>query len=150
MELRIFFLCVFFMAAVNSSLCLLGIVLRFPQILQIWMLFGVVTISCKGRQTKLETQNFIAQGSPKQIRTKYNYKRANYLAISNLFQALNDFFDKQNLSNANDMWTLFTKLINDSLNRYVPTMLARPRGHPWMTRPLLRLIRKRQRVYLRS
>ena len=47
-------------------------------------------------------------------------------------------------------WELFKSTTIFSLTNFVPTLLPRPRGKPWMTRSLLRTIRKSHRAYKTS
>lgn len=79
-------------------------------------------------------------------RVKYNFKRANYTEINILFSELFQQLTT-NTYPAETMWELFKNNTLFSLTHHVPTLLSNPKGKPWMTRSLLRIIRKRNRAY---
>jgi hypothetical protein len=83
-------------------------------------------------------------------RVRYNFKKADYREIKVKFELLEQFFDNSADMSASDRWEAFKSATLESLSNYVPTLLPRPKGKPWMTRPLLRLIRQRDRVFKRG
>jgi hypothetical protein len=95
------------------------------------------------------SQKFLTRPNKGSTNPKFNYKKADYLEISKLFWELRDKFSKQKNIDSSEMWNNFRDKTWESLAKHVPTLLSKPRGNPWMTRPLLRLIRKRNRVYQR-
>lgn len=47
-------------------------------------------------------------------------------------------------------WCELTQHVKYLANTYIPPLLARTKGKPWMTRNLLRLMRKQKRVFKRT
>ena len=82
-------------------------------------------------------------------RTRYNYKKADYVKICEVFRDLNDMAHQNKFSTPGEIWDALKSAIMTCLEKYVPTSLTQPGGKPWMTRTLIRLIRKRDRVYQR-
>lgn len=75
---------------------------------------------------------------------KYNFKRAKFPDIKLKFENLSTSLKGKN---ANEMWCSFKSTIQQALAEDVPTLLSKPKGHPWMTRDLLRTIRQRDDRY---
>lgn len=82
-------------------------------------------------------------------RILYNFKKANFEEIGGLFSNLFQQINKDSCL-AETKWELFKSTTLFSLKNYVPTLLPRPGGRPWMTRSLLRTIRRRDRAYKTS
>lgn len=97
---------------------------------------------------EISTQNTGTEKKPIVINTKnkYNFKRANYEGIRNLFFELLSRLNRIPCP-AEMQWQLFRDTLKQGLVEFVPILLPRPKGKPWMTRSLLRTIRKRDRVY---
>ena len=79
-------------------------------------------------------------------RARDNYKKADIPKINDIFDKLSESLEGKT---ANEMWEMFKATINDALDKHVPRLLDRPRGEPWMTRDLLRLIRQRDDIHAR-
>ena len=83
-------------------------------------------------------------------RTRYNYKKADYVKICEVFRDLNDMAHQNKFSTPGEIWDALKNAIMTCLKKYVPTSLTQPGGKPWMTRTLIRLIKKRGKVYQRQ
>lgn len=93
-------------------------------------------------------QDFVSRNSCTP-RLKYNFKKAEFNEISKHFWELNECFEKGSAMSAEEMWSLFKSKTLESLEKNVPTLLAKPKGKPWITRDILRLIRQRNRAFKR-
>jgi len=82
-------------------------------------------------------------------KTKLNFCKANYPVINNKFKALHNQFRCQNMT-TEQLWCSFKETVLNCANEHIPTLLSRPKGKPWMTRELIRLIRKRDRIFKRN
>ena len=91
-------------------------------------------------------QDLSLKANRETVKVKYNFKKAKYPRIKEIFYDLHKHFEHQSLS-VPAMWAEFTKAIDQSVKNYVPSLLPRPKGKPWMTRELLRLIRWRKRIF---
>ena len=77
-----------------------------------------------------------------------DYKKANFDDIELIF-----FEFLMNLENRNididETWDSFTKCVEEALDT-IPGKLSKPNNNPWITRNIVRMIRKRCRVYKRN
>ena len=77
----------------------------------------------------------------------YDWNRADMEKLRNEFKSTNwneIFMNKT----ATEMWTEFTTILNNIQEKYVPLKLRRSNNRPsWMNQKLLRLIRKKKRLY---
>lgn len=76
----------------------------------------------------------------------YKFLDANYCEIETSYRHLLDSFS--NGLDIDSMYNAFCKTSHDALST-IPCFLPKPKGHPWITRKIKSLIRKRDRVYAR-
>lgn len=92
--------------------------------------------------------NITTQLTSKFLKTeekKYlNYNQADYTQIDEKFNNLKNKLD-DHLS-MEDMWQEFKKTCNEATDN-IPGKLHKPKGHPWIKRDLVKLIRKSRRLY---
>ena len=96
--------------------------------------------------TEVQLPNSNSKTNHDKCVTRYNFSEANYEEIDSLFFELLLRTEQENLS-AQTLWEIFKNTTLSALKEFVPTLLSRPRGKPWMSRSLLRNIRKRDRAY---
>lgn len=88
---------------------------------------------------------------PKNSNTAKATQCWNKADLESIEQELGDIYWEKELKNFNDaenMWLFFKSKILSIQNKYVPTKIKGPSNQPkWMTRELLRLIRKKRRLY---
>lgn len=94
---------------------------------------------------EMELQDIIAKTSNQVSKLKLNFNKADSDQISPQFEQLHNNFKNNNMSTV-QMWNNFTQVINTSTTK-IPTLLSRPKGQPWITRQLIRLIRKGDRIH---
>lgn len=80
---------------------------------------------------------------------KLNFKKISYPDIWEPFESLKIRLIENQFLSTEDMWLDFKETIFRVISESVPTLLPRPKGKPWMTRNLLRLIRARKRLFER-
>ena len=96
--------------------------------------------------TQIEMPNTRYKADHGNNKLKYNFKRANFEEINGLFSSLFSQLSDNTISSG-EQWDMFKDTVLYSLYNLVPALLARPRGKPWMSRNLIRDIRKRDRAY---
>ena len=79
--------------------------------------------------------------------TRRNFNKANYTDIENIYAELNTKIS--NMQNVEDIWNDFNHATTQALES-VPKRLPQPTGQPWITRHMVRLTRKRARLYNRN
>ena len=92
-------------------------------------------------------QNTLASKEDTHSKVKYNFKKAKYPNINDAFKLLLQRMKNIRQGNIEQVWIIFKECIDNALTDFVPKLLERPRGKPWMTRELLRLVRQRDRAY---
>ena len=85
------------------------------------------------------------------LRKIYLYKKADWDKIREKLSNISDVYFNLNSTSPHSVdenWSFFSKNFLQILNDHVPTKTLSRRTHlPWMSAPLKRLIRKKQRVY---
>ena len=79
--------------------------------------------------------------------TRRNFNKANYTDIDNIYAELNTKI--ANMQDVADIWNDFNHATTQALES-IPKRLPQPTGQPWITRHLVRLTRKRSRLYIRN
>ena len=101
----------------------------------------------------------IARTRLKAVQNKKNprwiplYKNANWSSIKKCIQEASTDFFKGNPKerSVDENWTYFKKCLRDAIDKFVPMKKISGRFRlPWITRPLQRMIRKKQRAYNRA
>ena len=82
-------------------------------------------------------------------RPRYNFKKADYELIEQKFENFIDNIEDDSIVSIETLWNTLNETIKDSLSS-IPRKLSRPKGHPWINRQIVRLIRKRDRMYKRN
>ena len=77
-----------------------------------------------------------------------DYKKANFDDIESIFFEFITSLENRNLD-IEETWNSFTKCVEQALES-IPGKLAKPNNNPWITRNIVRLIRKRCRVFKRN
>ena len=80
---------------------------------------------------------------------RYNFKKADYELIEQKFENFIDNIEDDSIVSIETLWNTLNETIKDSLSS-IPRKLSRPKGHPWINRQIVRLIRKRDRMYKRN
>jgi len=83
---------------------------------------------------------------PNNGKVKYNFKKANFEEINRLFSDLFLQLTEKDCP-VGIKRQQFRDMTLHSLDNFVLSLLSRLKGRPWMTRELLRTIRKRDRAY---
>ena len=100
--------------------------------------------------TTIQPQSFPDKQStiPGTKTPRYNFRKANYADIENLFSKL-----LHNLENSAEpvepTWHKIENTIKQALDS-IPGKLSRPKGHPWVDRDIVRMIRRRDRMFKRN
>lgn len=76
---------------------------------------------------------------------KYNYKRADFSKISVIYDELLNELPHIDCKN---QWDRFTETVSLA-KTHIPVLLTNPKNKAWITRDIIRLIRKRDRVFQR-
>ena len=84
------------------------------------------------------------------MHTKLNYKRADYEKINHLFKDLHSDLKSPFLLPTLQQWDKLKQIIDTATTDHIPRVEGRRRGKTWMTRDMLRLMRKQKRIYLKS
>lgn len=77
-----------------------------------------------------------------------NYNKAKYDEIEQIFSSLASELEAEN-SETDSKWRNFKVGVNEALDS-IPGKLAKPRGQPWINRNIVRMIRKKCRLYNRN
>ena len=95
-----------------------------------------------------QTLLHVIKQNPRKI---YLYKKADWDKIREKLSNISDVYFNLNSTSPHSVdenWSFFSKNFQQILNDHVPTKTLSRRTHlPWMSAPLKRLIRKKQRVY---
>ena len=86
-----------------------------------------------------------------QFKTKhprYNFCKANFVDIENIFSKLLCEFEKS-AEPVEPTWNEIENSIKRALET-IPGKLSRPKGHPWVDRDIVRMIRRRDRMFKRN
>lgn len=96
-------------------------------------------------------QDFEKVRMPNETPTKqrYNFAKADYEVIEEKFDSFLKSIDEPEISCIEDIWTKLSNTISESLAT-IPGKLARPKGHPWVSREIVRLVRRRDRMFKRN
>lgn len=92
-------------------------------------------------------QGFSKYSTDRPPRIRRNYNKADYNKIEELFASTRETTPTS--STAEDSWKELHTTINTAIQS-IPKRLAQPSGTPWITRGLVRLVRKRSRLYTRN
>ena len=95
----------------------------------------LVNISCQG----------FSKPGLVQKSQRLNFKRADNDAIEKIFSKLLQHIKDQGKT-IHHIWDLFKSAIEQAKS-HIPTMLVNPKNKPWISRGIIRLIRKRDRAY---
>ena len=88
--------------------------------------------------------------SKEKSRQFYKYRKANWSQIEKDLETLLSEIKEQyeNNNNAEDLWTIFKTGLQDSMRKNIPMgNIKKNTKLPWIDRPLLRQLRKKQRLY---
>ena len=75
---------------------------------------------------------------------RFNFNRAKYEEIGPMFENVKE---QMTGKNANAMWSMGKNTVHEALDKHVPKLLDKPKGQPWMTRSIKRLMRQSCNVY---
>jgi hypothetical protein len=95
-------------------------------------------------------QHFFNRGGQESKKVRLNFKKANYMKIEEDFNKLHSEMLLVVKPSVQYQWDMLVDKIDSLTSEYIPPLLARPRGKPWMTRNLVRLMRKQQRIHRRN
>ena len=90
------------------------------------------------------------QQAPRKI---YLYKRADMEGLRAHLARFRDSFFSSNHSHmsVNDMWVSFKSEVLEAVERFIPTKMTKSKfSLPWIDHPIIRLIRKREKLYFRA
>ena len=79
---------------------------------------------------------------------RYNFRKANFVDIENLFSKLLCELEKS-AEPVEPTWNKIENSIKRALET-IPGKLSRPKGHPWVDRDIVRMIRRRDRMFKRN
>ena len=93
-------------------------------------------------------QKYIPKNTKPQ-KQRLNFQKADYDKIEQKFETFMNNVDDSNITSIESLWHELYTTIKDSIAT-IPCKLGRPKGHPWVTREIVRLVRKRDRMYKRN
>lgn len=94
----------------------------------------------------IKTQQF-SKPTTKSQKKYIDYNRANYEEIEQQFNSLKTEFENDNSRlTVEEIWGKF-KVTCEEAKQSIPGKLSKPKGHPWINRDIVRLIRKSRRIY---
>ena len=97
-----------------------------------------ITVECQPREVK-EKEN-----------VRYNWKRADMPAIRSELEGM-DWERELSRRTMEEGWTWFREQLQNAVEKYVPKSSSRTKlKNPWMTREILRLIRKKRKVWKKA
>ena len=98
---------------------------------------------------KVSIQEFSSNTAAQQasLRKKYNFKKANFSEIEQEYSKLKDRLPLH--ENVYRLWEDFDCTTRQALDN-IPALLPKPSGEPWITRNIVRKLRKLKRLYDKS
>ena len=88
-------------------------------------------------------QKYIPKNTKPQ-KQRLNFQKADYDKIEQKFETFMNNVDDSNITSIESLWHELYTTIKDSIATK-PCKLGRPKGHPWITHEIVRLVRKRDR-----
>ena len=91
----------------------------------------------------------MASAAPGQCaRLHRNYNKAKYDEIDQIFADIIEHFEQLG-ADIDQQWEIFSNATQEALST-IPRKLAKPNGQPWISREIVRMIRKRHRLYVKN